>query len=176
MAPALLLPLLELAGKFIPVIAEKFSSGSEVAQRNVAAGKALGEAIVEATQAVNLQEAVTKLESDPEARAAANAVVADLWPSLFETGGGGVTEARKMVFSPDQLPPWRNAAVWITAAFVPLIYAAAYAVLYREGASDDLKTMVVTAIFAGLLGSITGFFLGSSLGSQKKDQAMGRQA
>jgi len=53
-------------------------------------------------------------------------------------------------------------------AFIPLIYGAAYLVLTGEKFSQDAKMMVVTAIFSGLLAAGTGFFLGSSLGSQRK--------
>ena len=48
----------------------------------------------------------------------------------------------------------------------------AAAVLFGIGGqtwSDDIKTLLVTAIVTGALGSITGFFLGSSLGSQRKN-------
>lgn len=154
--------------QLIPQLASVFKPGSEVAQRNVAAATIVTQAISDATQAVNLQDAVEKMQSDPQALAAAQKAINDVWPSLVDSGPA-VTEARKAASSADQTPPWKNPAVWITFLFVPLIYGAAWAVLYRDGASDDLKTMVVTAIFAGLLGSITGFFLGSSLGSQRKD-------
>ena len=154
--------------QLIPQLASVFKPGSEVAQRNVAAATIVTQAISDATQAVNLQDAVEKMQSDPAALAAAQKAINDVWPSLTDSGPA-VTEARKAASSLDQTPPWKNPAVWVTFLFVPLIYGAAWAVLYRDGASDDLKTMVVTAIFAGLLGSITGFFLGSSLGSQRKD-------
>lgn len=159
--------------QLIPQLASVFKPGSEVAQRNVAAATIVTQAISDATQAVNLQDAVEKMQNDPAALAAAQKAVNDVWPSLIDSGPA-VTEARKAAASSEQTPPWKNPAVWVTFLFVPLIYGAAWAVLYREGASDDLKTMVVTAIFAGLLGSITGFFLGSSLGSQRKDALIGK--
>lgn len=167
--PALLPTIIQL----IPQLASVFVPGSDVAKRNVAAATIVTQAISDATQAVNLQDAVEKMQSDPAALAAAQKAIADVWPSLVDSGPA-VTEARKSAASMDQNPPWKNPAVWVTVLFIPLIYGAAWAVLYREGASDDLKTMVVTAIFAGLLGSITGFFLGSSLGSQRKDALIGK--
>jgi muramidase (phage lysozyme) len=165
----LVIPILQTLASSLPALAKMFGSGSEVANRNIAAGQIIADKIVEVTQAVNLQEAAEKIQSNPEALQAAKQVVAETVMALSEAGGGGITEARKQAASPDQTPPWKNPAVWVTLLFVPLIYGAAWAVLFRDGISDDLKTMVVTAIFAGLLGSITGFFLGSSLGSQKKD-------
>jgi muramidase (phage lysozyme) len=172
MAP-IVLPLLQLASGLIPQLAALFGSGSEVAQRNVAAGKIVADTLVKATEAVNLQEAVERIQTDPQALQAAKEAVAQVWPSITESGGGGIGEARKAAYSADQVPPWKNPAVWVTLVFVPLIYGAAYAVLFVPGFSDEIKVVVITAIFAGLLGSITGFFLGSSLGSQKKDSMMG---
>lgn len=167
--PAVALALLPELFKLIPKLAPIFSSGSERAEKNVAAATIVADAVVAATQSENLQAAIETMQTNPEALKAAQAAVDDVWMSITESGEGGIAEARKQAANPDQMPPWKNPAVWVTAAFVPLIYGAAYAVLFTERTSDDLKTMVVTAIFAGLLGSITGFFLGSSLGSQKKD-------
>lgn len=163
----IVLPLLQVAAQFIPQLAEKFSSGSEVAKRNIAAGKVLADAITTATNSPNLQAAVEKMQADPDAVKAAKVAVAQQWPELFEVGGG-IDEARKAAASVEQIPPWKNPAVWFMGAFIPLIYGAAYLVLTGERFSQDAKMMVVTAIFSGLLAAGTGFFLGSSLGSQRK--------
>lgn len=170
MAP-LILPLLQVAAQFLPQLAEKFGSGSEVANRNLAAGKVLAEAITTATSSPNLQAAVEKMAADPEAVKAATVAVAQEWPDLFEVGGG-IVEARKAAYSPEQVPWWKNPAIIIALAILPLVYMVAVAVLFGVGGqpfSDDIKTLLVTAIVTGALGSITGFFLGSSLGSQSKD-------
>lgn len=166
MAPVIL-PLLQIAAQFLPQIAEKFGSGSEVANRNLAAGKVLADAIVTATNSPNLQAAVEKMAVEPEAVKAANAAVAEVWPQIFEAGGGGIDGARKAAADPGQIPPSKNPAVWFMGAFVPLIYGTAYLVLTGDF-SQDARMMVVTAIFTGLLASGTAFFLGSSLGSQRK--------
>ena len=163
----IVLPLLQIAAQFVPQLAEKFSSGSEVAKRNIAAGKVLAEAITTATNSPNLQAAVEKMQADPDAVKAAKQAVAQSWPELFEVGGG-IDDARKAAASVEQIPPWKNPAVWFMGAFIPLIYGAAYLVLTGEKFSQDAKMMVVTAIFSGLLAAGTGFFLGSSLGSQRK--------
>lgn len=165
--------LLPTLTQLLPELAQIFKPQSEVAQRNVAAATIVTKALTEATQSVNLQDAVEKMQGDPEAVKDARAAIASVWPALVDASPA-VSEARKSAADPQQTPPWKNPAVWVTAAFVPLIYGAAWAVLYTDKASEDLKTMVVTAIFAGLLGSITGFFLGSSLGSQRKDALMSK--
>lgn len=176
MAAPVLMALLPSLIELIPSIAGLFKgSGSEVAQRNVAAATMVAEAAVKAVGAANAQEAIEKMRDDPEALEAARAAVGVVVSNLMDAGPG-VAEARKQMASGDQVPPWKNPAVWVTLVFVPLIYGAAYAVLFVPGFSDEIKVVVITAIFAGLLGSITGFFLGSSLSSRGKDAALAATA
>ena len=42
------------------------------------------------------------------------------------------------------------------------------AVLFGEGWTNDIRAMVVSSIISLVLGSVTGFFLGTSYGSQRK--------
>ena len=160
--------LLPTITQLIPALAQVFKPGSEVAQRNVAAATIVSKAITEATQSPNLQAAIERMQEDPEAvrRATAAVTAPDVWGQLVEPGPG-VEAARKAAASPDQVPPWKNPAVWFMASFIPLVYGTAYVVLTGDF-SNDAKMMVVTAIFSGLLASGTAFFLGSSLGSQRK--------
>lgn len=149
-----------------------FGSGSEVANRNLGAGVLVAEKIVEVTNAVNLQEAASKIESDPAALAAAKDAVDEVVKGLNEMGGG-VAEARKVASDPNQIPFYKNPAFIIAMVLTPLIYMVAVELLFNPSGqtwSDDIKMMFVTAIVSGLLGSVTGFFLGSSFGSQKKDE------
>lgn len=176
MAP-IILPLIQAAASLIPMLAEKFGSGSEVANRNIAAAKVLGEEIVKATKTPNLEAAIYKMQAEPEALAAAKAAVANVYPELFEVGGGAV-EARKAASSTDQIDWWRNPAVIVAILVLPLVYMVVSAVVFGIGGqawSDDVKTLTVTAILSGALGSITGFFLGSSLGSQRKTSMLGKE-
>lgn len=164
-----IVPLLTAFGpelvKLIPQFASMFGSGSEVQVRNAKAAEAAVSAVVQAVNAPNLQAAIETMQRDPEAVKAAQIAAADVL-ALVEVGGG-IVEARKAASAPDQVPPWKNPAVWFMAAFVPLIYGTAYIVLTGEF-SQDARMMVITAIFTGLLASGTAFFLGSSLGSQRK--------
>ena len=84
-------------------------------------------------------------------------------------------DARKAAASSEQIPPWKNPAVWFMGAFIPMVYGAAYIVLTGDSFSQDAKMMVITAIFSGLLAAGTGFFLGSSLGSQRKTTMIGKE-
>lgn len=156
----------------IPALGGAFGSGSEVQKRNVAAATIVAKAVTEAVGSPNLQTAIEAMERDPGKLAQAQEAVHELIPTLLEVGGGGIEGARKAAANPDQVPPWKNPAVIIAAAILPLVYLVAVAVLFGVGGqtwSDDIKTLFVTAIVTGALGSITGFFLGSSLGSQAKD-------
>lgn len=175
MAP-LILPLLQVAAQFLPQIAGLFGSGSEVANRNLAAGKLIADAVVTATNSPNLQAAVEKMAADPEAAKAARAAVAEVM-TLGEVGGG-IVEARKASYDVSQVDWWKNPAVIVAILVLPLVYMVVSAVVFGAGGqtwSDDVKTLTVTAILSGALGSITGFFLGSSLGSQRKTNILAKE-
>jgi muramidase (phage lysozyme) len=174
MAP-LVLPILSALSSILPQLGAWFGSGSEVAQRNVAAGSLIAQKLVEVTQSVNLQEAAEKIQSDPAILATATTAVNDVVLSLQEVGGG-INRAREAAADVSQLPFYKNPAFIIACMLAPLIYMVAVEILFNPSGqtwSDDIKMMFVTAIVSGLLGSMTGFFLGSSLGSQKKDAALG---
>lgn len=154
-----------------------FGSNSEVANRNLGAGVLVAEKIVEVTNSINLQEAASKIQDDPAALAAAKDAVEAVIQGLNEMGGG-VAEARKSASNPDQIPFYKNPAFIIAMVLTPLIYMVAVELLFNPSGqnwSDDIKMMFVTAIVSGLLGSVTGFFLGSSFGSQKKDESLARR-
>lgn len=62
----------------------------------------------------------------------------------------------------EETPFWKQPAIWVTAALIPLVYAVVFIVLLRDGYTNDLRTMVVTAVVSGVLGAITGFWLAAS--------------
>lgn len=175
MAP-IVLPILSVLAQMIPQLGAMFGSGSEVAQRNVAAGTLVAQKLVEVTQSVNLQEAAEKIQNDPQALADAKAAVQEVVYQLSEVGGG-ITKARESAYDPNQVPLYKNPAFIVAGLLTPLIYMVAVEILFnpsKQTWSDDIKMMFVTAVVSGLLGSITGFFMGSSLGSQKKDAMVQR--
>lgn len=161
----------------IPALAGIFKPGSEVAERNVAAATIIAEKLVEVTGAVNVVDAAERMRNDNAVLESARRAMDDLIPSLVEFGGG-IQEARKVAFAPDQVAWYANPAVIMALAILPLVYLVVSAVVLGVGGqswSDDVKTLTVTAVLSGALGSITGFFLGSSLSSQKKDVALTRR-
>jgi len=65
---------------------------------------------------------------------------------------------------------WYSAAV--TAAILPLVYWVTWRVLTGPF-SIEVQSMVVGAVVSGGLGAVTGFWLGSSASSQRKDERRG---
>jgi muramidase (phage lysozyme) len=172
MAP-LIIPILSMLADAIPALGKMFGSGSEVAQRNVAAGTLIADKLVEVTKAVNLQEAAEKIQNDPSLATAAQAAVNDVL-GIIEAGGGGIDGARKQASTPDG--DWHkaflNPAFVIGLLFTLLAAFVVVTIVWGLGTqtwSDEIKAMVVTAVVSGALGSVSGFFLGSSLGSRNKD-------
>ena len=166
MAP-IILPLIQMAATLIPQLAAQFGSGSEVANRNIAAAKVLGEEIVKATNTPNLQAAVEKMQEEPAALAAAKAAVAQVYPELFEVGGG-VAAARKAAQSPE-FPFWQNAAFWISLILIvmPFMLLADVFYVHPDAYSENLRTQIVTAVLM-VISMVGAFWLGTSFGSQRK--------
>lgn len=173
MVPILIPILAELAKGLIPQLGSLFGSGSDVQQRNVAAATVLADTIVKATGAVNLQEAADKIQNDPGARDLARAAVADVWPSVTEAGSGGLDGARKAAANPDQVPIYKDKTVWITFAFMPLIYMVVIAALIKQDwiaeVTSETRAFVIGFVLGSIGASILAYFYGTTVGSQKKD-------
>jgi muramidase (phage lysozyme) len=167
MAP-LVLPILSALTSLIPQLGQLFGSGSEVANRNIAAGSILAQKITEVTQSVNLQEAAEKIQNDPQALQAARNAVRDTLPQITEAGGGGIEGARKAAEATGG--DWRKVVFTfpflLFVALVPLIYAVVAAALVKQPwlaeFSDDARMMVITAVINLILGSIIGYVYGQS--------------
>lgn len=75
-------------------------------------------------------------------------------------------------------PFWQSAAFWITIAFLPMLYMVVYRVLWATAPdgtqlfSTDMQSVVITSIIVGLLGTITGYFMGSSSSNKTKDDTI----
>jgi muramidase (phage lysozyme) len=175
MAP-LVIPILSALSSLIPQLGSLFG-GSEVAQRNVAAGSIVANAIVQATNAVNLQEAAERIQNDPQALQAARQAVADIWPSVTEVGASGIDGARKAAIAPDQLPFFKQGVFWITVGLVPLVYIIVLASLAKWEFIGDItsetRAQVIGTALGTLLGGIIGYFYGTSAGSARKTELMG---
>lgn len=163
--------------EIIPALGAAFGSGSEQQKRNVSGITAVVDVVTKATGTGNVQDAIQAMREDPAKAAAARRAVDEILPVLLEAGAGGIESARKAAGDPGQVPAWKNPAIWIAAGILPLVYMVVWAVLFDHDRrfSNDIVALVVTAIVTGALGSITGFFLGSSLGSQRKTSIIAKE-
>ena len=153
-----------------PALIRLFGKG-EQSEKNAKAAEMAVEIAKAVTEQPTAEGAVSAIQADPELSTSYAKAVESQWYMLAgEAGGGGIAGARE--FSARMTPPekpWMSPALWVTLALLPLVYMALYAVLYKGGFSEDIRAMVLGAIFGGLLtGGITAFWFGTSAGSQRK--------
>jgi muramidase (phage lysozyme) len=172
MAP-LIIPILSMLSSVIPELGKMFGSGSEVAQRNVAAGAMIADRLVQVTQAVNLQEAAEKIQNDPEILRAAKEAVSDVVFQLSEAGGGGLDGARKANLDPTQQPPWKDKTFLMAVLFYPLIafviVASMLNVPWLAPITAETRAGVIMFVLGTICGGFLTYFTGTTVGSQKKD-------
>ena len=152
------------------------SGGSETAQRNVKAAEIVLDAAKKSASAVNEQQAVERIESDPAVKQAFQQEIQQRWYQLNEAGGGGITGARAAdtAFMARDGRVWKSPAFIVTCLLLPLVYMTISAVLFGSDWSSEIRASAVSAVLSGVLFSIVGYWLGSSLGSATKDQQLRR--
>jgi muramidase (phage lysozyme) len=173
--PKMAFPLALVAGllpsviELIPPLTKIFKPGSAVAERNVAAASAVLDTVVKATNAVNAQDAIEKMKSDPAALAAATREVT-AWVEIVEAGGGGIDGARKadaaMVHSDG---PWwiflRSPSFWMLLLSLPLVYIVVGSIAGLWGHADwssDVRASLATAVVSLIVGGAAGYFWGQT--------------
>lgn len=164
----------------LPQLISVFGSpnDSEVAKRNQAAGVVVADTLIKATQAVNLQDAVEKIQNDPSALDAAHAAVNALIPQLVETGSGGIGGAREAMKITDG--DWRKLVFSLPfvgmVAIMPLVWAIVAASVFKAGwlveVDDQLRGVVWGFVIGTGFGSIIGFIYGTTNDSSKKTAAL----
>jgi muramidase (phage lysozyme) len=171
---------LQMLRSLWPELAPLFKSGqSEVAARNTKAAEAVLAAVVEATGAPNVQAAVEAVQADPAiaqtARAASFSAMTDF--GLVEVAGG-ISEARKVAASA-RVVALGLTFIEILALIMMLLSAAGGAWVLvdpLEKFGDQIRAMVITAMFIGGWTGIQAFFFGSSSASRGKDATIAAQA
>lgn len=173
MFPVVVPILAELAKTLLPQLGQLLGSGSEVQQRNVAAATIAADAIVKATNAVNLQEAAERVQSDPDALAAAKEAVNQVVFMLTEAGGGGIDGARKFSAATDGLPFWKQGAFVISLLLLvfPAMLLADVFYVHPDSYDGNLRTQIVTAVLL-VISMVGAFWLGSTMNSQRKTELM----
>lgn len=164
MAPfvAAALPLIVDA---IPRLAKLFGSGSQVAERNIAAAETVVQIVQAATGAPNAQAAVEAIRADPAQLQAATQAIEDRWYELTEAGGGGIDGARKadaaVRASGDML---HSPSFWVTLALLPLVYMVVGSVVGLWGGAwpSDVRAAIATAVVSLIVGGAAGYYWGQT--------------
>lgn len=165
--PPFLLAALPSLFEAVPKLISIFGGGTEVAKRNEAAVAMAVNIAKEAAGASNEQALVDALK-DPATAATVKQAIEDNWYQLT-TNSEGIAEARKA--SVDNTTGfWRQPAFWITVALLPLVYGVVWLALTSDAMPSEVKSMVVATVVSGVLGAITGFWLGTSFSSQRKTE------
>lgn len=162
---------LEALSTAIPKLADIFG-GTGNSSKNAKAAEVVVNIAKEAVGAVNEQELVQELQRNPESVKAAKEAVEAHWYEIVEAGGGGIAGARQYATDSSDKPMYTNPSFIVSMLLLPLVYMTVSAVLFGENWNDDIRIMVVTAVISGVLGAITGFWLGTSFGSFRKTDMM----
>lgn len=158
----------------VPDLIKIFGDRSrESTQQYADAASRVVDIAVQATNAANAQDAVERMNADPSAAEAVRSAIRDRWFDLVEVGPG-IKVAREENLKASGVPLYKQPAFVVSILLLPLVYYVAAVVLQFGDFSQETKAMVVAAIITGVLGGITGFFLGSSVSSRAKDEVLMR--
>ena len=160
----------------VPKLGKLFSSGSEVSERNVKAAEIVVAAAKEAIGARNEQELLESINADPAAAEAVRAAVEANWYKIDEVGGGiqAARAANVQAAQPGGVPFWQQPAFVVSILLLPLVYFVVVYVLAFGQSSEEVRSMVIAAVISGVLGSLTGYWLGTSFSSQRKTELAGK--
>jgi lysozyme len=159
--------------QMIPQLASVFRPGDENIAKGVEAAKIVTNVLTQSTGAVNLQDAVEKMQADPTvARSAAAAVLTqpEISVLIVEHGGGGVTGARDFLSAnasnPQMVSIIRTVSYW-ALAFLTFANVAGFALasflIYKD--RDEWQQIVSTLIQADIAATMIalGFWLGATM-------------
>lgn len=145
---------------------------SPQAEKNAKTAEAVAAIAREVTAEPTIEGAVNKLQADPVMAKTFAGAVEEKWFALTgEAGGGGIAGARHADAAATSGPaPWKSPALWVTLALLPLVYLVVGAVLFLDGWTAEIRAMVVSSVISIVLGGVSGYYLGTSYGSQKKTE------
>lgn len=162
---ALVAGLLPMVADLIPSLTKIFKPGSPVAERNVAAASAVLNTVVNATKAVNAQDAVEKMKADPAALAEATRAV-DAWVDMVESGGGGIDGARKADAAASAAGDLLHSpSFWIACLILPLVYLLVLSLIGLIGTatwSDDVRAGLAGSLISAVIGGLVGYYYGQT--------------
>lgn len=194
MAPLALLSIFgPIIAQLIPQVTKLFDKKTETPEK-IAAAQVVIDTIVKSTGSVNAQEAVEKIQSDPQAlKEATKAVLTEpAIMSILEVGGG-VTKAREhdiAVMQSDK-PFWQTSAVfWISVLLLPMVfwlvgslivgginytdldnqYLRAFFMLFGTEWNGESRSGGFNLVVGLILGGICGVYYGVSVTQNKQQQ------
>lgn len=172
--PPFLVALLPSLISAVPELAKMFGSGSAVSERNIKAAEVLATVAKDALGAKNEQEVVEQMQADPAAVSKVRDAIKDNWYQLVEVGGGIEAAREASIKMQGDRGVWANPAMWISAVLLvfPLMLCVDVFFAHPTMYDANLRTQIVTAILGTIL-AVGAFWLGSSRGSQMKDEAKG---
>ncbi len=167
--------LIPIIAQLLPGLISAFGNNSVRATQNAATAQVIADAVVKVTGAVAPGDAVDKLAAMDEAgrKAVEARVIAD--PAIqmaleaYEAGGGGIAGARRAVADSTQ-PFYKTAPFWMGLLFLFMVGAILADVLYVHPTiwrAEDRAQVLMLAV--ALTSAVSGYFLGSSIGSRAKD-------
>jgi lysozyme len=146
----------------IPKLVGVFGKNPEVTARNTKALELVVDVGKQAIGAVNAQDLVEQITSDPAAAATVKAAVEEKWFTIVDIAG--VPEARKsdLAFVQSGASPFRSPAFLIAMFLLPLVYMIVGSVvgLFGEPFSPDVRSALANGIVGLILGGIVGFWYG----------------
>lgn len=171
MAPFIAAALPAILGA-VPELVRMFGGQGAGTERNARAAEVVVGIAKEAIGARNEQELVEAIQADPSAAAAVRQAVKEQWFRLEEVGGGIQAAREANLKMQGDKGPAHNPAIWISAALLVFPIMLMVDVFYAHPAAYDgnLRTQIVTAVLAVIM-MVGGYWLGSSMGSGKKDDA-----
>ena len=170
MAPFILAAIPSLI-QAAPALIRIFGHG-EQAEKNAKAAEIAVEIAKAVTDQPTAEGAVAAIQADPElASHYASAIEAQWYTLTGESGGGGIAGARKadVEFQNAGASVFKSPAFIISASMLPLVYMVVGAVIFGPDWTMEIKAMVVSSIISLVLGAVSGYYLGTSFSSQRKN-------
>lgn len=157
----------------VPKLLDLFKGTSPTSTRNVEAVKTVVEAVKQTVGAVNEQDLVEKISSgDPAVIAAVEEGVRTVYYDL-EIKFDNVAATRTLLVpkAEEGTPFYMTGPFWITLLLMAPVYYVTHNIMEdRSPSNHDLRLMVATAFISGILFAVAGFWLGTSMSSQRKTE------